>query len=72
LYISCHAVNANRFEESYELFISDAFAAGVPSGAQADGSFSLIMIVAIFVLSYFMLIRPQNKRAKEQRELINH
>lgn len=29
------------------------------------------MIAAIFVLFYFMLIRPQNKRAKEHRELIN-
>jgi preprotein translocase subunit YajC len=39
------------------------------SAAQGEGSFSLIMIVAIFVLFYFMLIRPQNKRAKEHREL---
>ncbi len=37
----------------------------------ADGMFSMIMIAAIFVLFYFMLIRPQNKRAKEHRELIN-
>jgi preprotein translocase subunit YajC len=37
--------------------------------AQADGAFSMIMIAAIFVLFYFMLIRPQNKRAKEHREL---
>lgn len=51
-------------------FISDALAAGAPA-AQTDGTFSLIMIVAIFVLFYFMLIRPQNKRAKEHKELIN-
>ena len=54
-------------------FISDAMAAastGAP--AQNDGTFSLIMIAAIFVLFYFMLIRPQNKRAKEHRELINN
>ena len=50
-------------------FISDAFAAvGSP---QTDGSFSLIMIAAIFVLFYFMLIRPQNKKIKEQRELVS-
>jgi preprotein translocase subunit YajC len=52
-------------------FISDAFAAGAPMAAQTDGTFSIIMIAAIFVLFYFMLIRPQNKRAKEHRELIN-
>lgn len=57
-------------------FISDAIAAvggtqGTGAG-QADGSsFSLIMIVVIFVLFYFMLIRPQNKRAKEHRDMIS-
>lgn len=52
-------------------FISDALAAATATpGAQTDGTFSLMMIAAIFVLFYFMLIRPQNKRAKEQRELI--
>ncbi|KTD83033.1 preprotein translocase subunit YajC [Legionella waltersii] len=52
-------------------FINNAFAAagGAPAG-QNDGTFSLVMIVAIFVLFYFMLIRPQNKRAKEHRELL--
>ena len=29
------------------------------------------MIIAIFVLFYFMLIRPQNKRVKEHRELVS-
>jgi preprotein translocase subunit YajC len=52
-------------------FISDALAGiGTTSAGQPDGTFSLIMIAAIFVLFYFMLIRPQNKRAKEHRELI--
>lgn len=52
-------------------FISDALAAaGNAASPQADGTFSLIMIAAIFVLFYFMLIRPQNKKAKEHRELI--
>lgn len=52
-------------------FISNAFAgAGATAAPQADGTFSLIMIAAIFVLFYFMLIRPQNKRAKEHRDLI--
>lgn len=50
--------------------ISDAMAAAAPVPAQNDGTFSLIMIAAIFVLFYFMLIRPQNKRAKEHRELL--
>ncbi|MBA2650050.1 MAG: preprotein translocase subunit YajC [Legionella sp.] len=51
-------------------FISDAMAAVGAPAAQSDGTFSLIMIAAIFVLFYFMLIRPQNKRAKEQKNLL--
>lgn len=51
-------------------FISDALAAGQAPAGQ-DGTFSLIMIAAIFILFYFMLIRPQNKKAKEHRDLIN-
>ena len=52
-------------------FISNALADGAAGAPpQADGTFSMIMIAAIFVLFYFMLIRPQNKRAKEHRKLI--
>ncbi len=52
-------------------FISDVLAAGAtPHAPQADGTFPLIMIAAIFVVFYFMLIRPQNKRAKEHRDLV--
>lgn len=52
--------------------MSDAMAAAQSAqAAPADGSFSLVMIGAIFVLFYFMLIRPQNKRAKDHRELIS-
>jgi preprotein translocase subunit YajC len=53
-------------------WINDAIAA--VDGAQVahpESSFSLVMIIAIFALFYFMLIRPQNKRAKEHRALIS-
>ena len=52
-------------------FISNAMAAGQAAGPQTDGTFSLIMVAAIFVLFYFMLIRPQNKRAKDHRQLVS-
>ena len=55
------------------LFSSSAVtdASTAASAAQPDGTFSLVMIVAIFVVFYFMLIRPQNKRVKAQRDLVN-
>ena len=40
-----------------------------PMGS-GDGSFSMIMLLAIFILFYFMMIRPQNKRAKDHQDLI--
>lgn len=58
------------------LLVSDAFADATTTAAAAvphtEGPFSLVMIAAIFILFYFMLIRPQNKRAKEHRQLISH
>lgn len=54
--------------------LSDAFAAVDAAGAagpRPDSSFSLLMIVGIFALFYFMMIRPQNKRAKQHKELVN-
>lgn len=39
---------------------------------QTQGFASMLpMLLAFGVIFYFMLIRPQNKRAKEQQELIN-
>lgn len=53
-------------------FIDNAMAAGsTTQAAQGGGTFPLIMIAAIFVVFYFMLIRPQNKRAKEHREMVS-
>lgn len=38
----------------------------------ADGSFSIIMMVAMVVIFYLLLWRPQSKRAKEHRNLVNN
>jgi len=49
------------------LFISDAMAAG---GQAAEPGFgSLIPLVLIFVIFYFLLLRPQMKRAKEHKKM---
>lgn len=49
--------------------ISVAHAA--PAAAQQpDPLMSMLPLIIIFVLFYFMLIRPQMKRAKEQRKML--
>lgn len=39
-------------------------------GGGADPFMSLLPLVLIFAVFYFLLIRPQNKRQKEHREMV--
>jgi preprotein translocase subunit YajC len=48
------------------VLISPAFAQGAAAGGEA-GWTGLLPIILMFVLLYFMLIRPQTKRAKEHK-----
>ncbi|MEG1581012.1 MAG: preprotein translocase subunit YajC, partial [Bacteroidaceae bacterium] len=42
------------------------------SGAQGPGNYSFwIMIVAVFAIMYFFMIRPQNKKQKEIQKFRN-
>jgi preprotein translocase subunit YajC len=55
------------------LLITSAQAAdSAPAAAIPQGSsfMSFLPLAVIFVIFYFLLIRPQQKRAKEHRELI--
>ena len=49
------------------MFISNAYAAGTTSGSDL---MNFLPLVVIFVLFFFMIIRPQMKAAKAQREMI--
>jgi preprotein translocase subunit YajC len=54
--------------------ISIAYAMGQAGGAAGKGAAgfsSLIPIILMFVIFYFLLIRPQQKKSKEHREMIN-
>jgi preprotein translocase subunit YajC len=50
------------------VIISPAFAQGAPG--PADGGFSLILLVGMLVVMYFLIFRPQMKRAKETKAMI--
>ena len=47
-----------------------ASAAAHAAPQQPDPLTSFLPLIVIFVLFYFMLIRPQMKRAKEQRKML--
>lgn len=51
-------------------FISDAMAEGAASSGGA-GWEGLIPLVLLFVIFYFLLIRPQQKKVKEHRKLVS-
>jgi preprotein translocase subunit YajC len=44
---------------------------GGGTGAGAGGLLSLVPFVLIFVIFYFLLIRPQQKKQKEQKTLLD-
>ena len=48
-------------------FISDAFAQGSGGGS---GYLGLLPMVLIFVVFYLLLIRPQQKRAKQHKQMV--
>ncbi len=53
------------------MFIPSAFAQAPAAGAGGDaGLMGFLPIILMFVLLYFLMIRPQMKRAKEQKTMI--
>ena len=57
------------------MFASEAFAQTAPGAATGAGGpqdllLQFLPLVALMVLFYFLLIRPQQRRAKQHREMI--
>jgi preprotein translocase subunit YajC len=52
------------------MLISDAFAQTVPSGLGGIDIMGMLPLILMFVLLYFLLLRPQMRRAKEQKQMI--
>lgn len=56
------------------MFISNAYAQAAPAAANAGlmgnlGTF--VPLILMFVVMYFLMIRPQQKKAKEQRSMMD-
>ena len=52
--------------------ITPAFAQGLGGGGTNDVLMSLVPFVLIFVIMWFLIIRPQQKRVKSHQELIKN
>lgn len=53
------------------MFISKAYAQAAAGGSSMDGLLSNIApLILIFVVFYFLLIRPQQRKAREHREML--
>jgi preprotein translocase subunit YajC len=59
-------------QDLLSLVVADAHAADpAPAGAaQGGGLMTFLPLIIIFVIFYFLLIRPQSKRAKEHRDMV--
>ena len=53
-----------------DFLISSAWAQDAPAG-QPDALTSFLPLIIIFAVFYFLLIRPQTKRAKEHRKMVS-
>jgi preprotein translocase subunit YajC len=53
-------------------FLAYAMGTGGSSGAGGQGGFgAFIPLILMFAIFYFLLIRPQQKKAKQHRELLS-
>jgi len=54
------------------MLISPAFAQGSPMGGGGDLMTQLLPFVLIFVIMYFLILRPQQKRVKAHQEMVKN
>ena len=54
------------------MLISPAFAQGSPLGGDANLLTQLLPFILIFVIMYFLILRPQQKRVKAHSEMVKN
>jgi preprotein translocase subunit YajC len=53
------------------MLISPAYAQSAPAGG-SDMLMSLLPFILIFVIMYFLILRPQQKRVKQHQEMVKN
>ena len=55
-----------------DFLLPNAWAEAAPQPAAANAGFiNLVMMVLLIVVFYFLLIRPQTKRVKEHKQMVD-
>ncbi|MDH3665294.1 MAG: preprotein translocase subunit YajC, partial [Paracoccaceae bacterium] len=54
------------------MFVTHAYAQAGAEAASPNFLASMLPLILIFVIFYFLLIRPQQKRAKEHRQMVEN
>lgn len=69
--LKCRVIHHNNME--YDVFISNAYAQAQTPAGGLEGLMggSLPLIIVMFAVMYFLMIRPQMKRQKEQKAMID-
>jgi preprotein translocase subunit YajC len=64
----------NRKKGTGNILMNIAYAMGQTGagGGQPGGFVQFVPLILMFVIFYFLLIRPQQKKAKEHREMVNN
>jgi preprotein translocase subunit YajC len=53
-----------------ELFISNAYAEGAAAAPQDGGIMQFLPLIALLAVFYFLILRPQQKRTKEHKTMM--
>lgn len=62
----------SRFSRMETFLITPAFAQGTPASGGGDMILQLVPFVLIFVIMWFLIIRPQQRRVREHQEMIKN
>jgi preprotein translocase subunit YajC len=54
------------------MFVTPAYAQASAAGSSTEMMMSLLPFVLIFVIMYFLILRPQQRRAKQHQEMIKN
>lgn len=52
------------------MFVTPAYAQAAAAGGAAGGLLGFVPILLIFVIMYFLMIRPQQKKMKDHRAMV--